>query len=81
MFRALLAVLILVPASGGLAQTLPDLTPTEFRELLASLVPHTPEKWQSVPWKTGLLEARALAVKSGKPIFMWSMNGNPLGCT
>jgi hypothetical protein len=37
-------------------------------------------KWASIPWQTDLWEARRLAAVQDKPIFMWSMNGNPLGC-
>ena len=81
MNRALLAACLLVPAAVGRTQPVPDLTPTEFHELQDTLVPRHPEKWQHIPWKITLLEARALAVKTGQPLFMWSMNGNPLGCT
>jgi hypothetical protein len=52
-----------------------------FRETLAFLVPNPDEmKWASIPWQTDLWEARKLAREANKPIFMWSMNGNPLGC-
>ena len=81
MNRAFIAALLLAPGAFGLAQSIPDITPKEFRELQDSLLPRQPEKWQTVPWKINLLEARELAAKSGKPLFMWSMNGNPLGCT
>jgi hypothetical protein len=40
-----------------------------------------PESWQSIDWQTDLQAARAEAARSGKPIFLWAMNGNPLGCT
>ena len=36
------------------------------------------ELWETIPWKTSLLEARALAARQGKPIFLWSMDGHPL---
>ncbi len=81
MNRAFTAVLLLAMGTVSPAQSVPDLTATEFRELHETLLPRHPEKWQIVPWKIALLEARALAAKSGKPLFMWSMNGNPLGCT
>ena len=81
MNHAFVTALLVAATAASLAQTVPDLTPTDFRELQDTLLPQHPEKWQTVPWKITLLEARALAVKSGKPLFMWSMNGNPLGCT
>ncbi len=81
MNRALIAALLLASCVVGRAQAIPDISPTEFSELREVLVPHGQEKWQTIPWKITLLEARDLAMKSGKPVFMWSMNGNPLGCT
>ena len=62
----------------------PRATPIDsatFRETLAFLSPRSDEmKWASIPWQTDLWEARKLAREHNKPIFMWSMNGNPLGC-
>ena len=53
----------------------------DFKSLHAEIVPAAEEKWQTIPWKTDLLEARDLAAKESKPVFLWSMNGHPLGCT
>jgi hypothetical protein len=39
------------------------------------------EKWLTIPWRTSLMAARAEAQKLGKPMFLWIMNGHPLGCT
>ena len=39
------------------------------------------ERWMAIPWQTDLWQARRLARAQGKPIFLWAMNGNPLGCT
>lgn len=39
------------------------------------------EKWLSVPWRTELFQARLDAQRESKPIFMWIMNGHPMGCT
>ena len=33
------------------------------------------------PWLTELWEARTQAAAKGKPILLWEMDGNPLGCT
>ena len=52
-----------------------------FKETMAFLRPKAEDmKWASIPWQTDLWEARRLAAETGKPIFMWAMNGNPLGC-
>ena len=58
-----------------------ELGPAEFQKLYELLRPKPAEKWRTIPWKIDLLEARDLSVKSGKPLFLWSMNGHPLGCT
>ena len=60
--------LLVTPGAIGFAQTSPDITPAEFRALQDTLLPHCQEKWQTVPWKTNLLEARDLAAQSGKPL-------------
>lgn len=36
--------------------------------------------WLEIDWKTGLWEARKEAAQSGKPIYLWEMDGHPLGC-
>lgn len=38
-------------------------------------------RWREIPWQSDLREAVRLAKEQGKPIFLWTMNGNPLGCT
>jgi hypothetical protein len=49
---------------------------------MAPILPNrTDEKWLSIPWRTDLNQARADAQSSGKPLFMWIMNGHPMGCT
>jgi hypothetical protein len=53
-----------------------------FRDLLTFIRPKPEElRWQAIPWQTDLRAARLLAEEVGKPIFLWAMNGNPLGCT
>lgn len=55
--------------------------PASFRHTLAFIAPEPDElKWASIPWQTDLWQARQLAAAQNKPIFMWAMNGNPLGC-
>jgi hypothetical protein len=53
---------------------------SDFDKLHSELCPKKTEKWLTIPWKVRLLEARDLAAKEGKPLFIWSMNGHPLGC-
>ena len=58
-----------------------DLTDAEFVELHKSLRPSPNELWRKIPWKISLIEAQHAAVKERKPIFIWAMDGHPLGCT
>ena len=37
--------------------------------------------WRTIPWQTDLLDAQKLAVELKKPLFVWAMDGHPLGCT
>ena len=53
----------------------------EFEELQRELQPDQNETWRTIPWRTSVLEAQAAAAKTSKPIFIWAMDGHPLGCT
>ncbi|MFK7769846.1 MAG: hypothetical protein AB8B55_21740 [Mariniblastus sp.] len=64
--------------SSNLAAT--DLDEAEFQKLHAELVPRE-KAWKTIPWETDLLAAQAKAAKEKKLIFIWSMDGHPLGCT
>ena len=49
---------------------------------VASLLPTAAEdKWLSIPWRTDLNQARRDSAQTSKPIFVWIMNGHPMGCT
>ena len=84
----------LVPHSMGCAADLTEESssrlPSELSDLFglskacsttcARIQPSAEEKrWQRIPWMTSLWEARKRANKEGKPIFVWSMDGHPLG--
>lgn len=53
----------------------------EHATLLARLVPAAREAWETIPWRTDLARARDEAAYAGRPLFLWAMNGNPLGPT
>ncbi len=65
---------LLLCFSGGL-------TDEEFSSLHQQLQPRKDEVWRTIPWKVSLLEAQAIAARERKPIFIWAMDGHPLGCT
>lgn len=69
---ALLLSTLLFPVHGddSLEQRVARLRPTE-RE----------SRWRKIPWRVDLLAARREAELTGKPLFMWLMDGHPLGGT
>lgn len=58
------------------------LTPDRFARLHQLIKPAADEeKWAQIPWLTSLWQARQRALAEAKPILLWEMDGNPLGCT
>lgn len=53
----------------------------EFARLHREIRPSPDEPWRRVPWKLSLLEARPEAARQERPMFIWAMDGHPLGCT
>ena len=74
-FACLLAVAVGLPA-----QSPEDFSFDEFEKLHASLVP-TNEIWKTIPWEVDLLAAQRKAADEDKLLFIWAMDGHPLGCT
>ncbi len=49
--------------------------------LVNEILPSVEESaWQKIDWMTDLWEARQEAARTGKPIYLWEMDGHPLGC-
>ena len=71
-------------AAGVLLVAAPD-DPFQGQDpaaLRALILPTEAESdWLRIPWRTSLWEARRVAAREGKPILLWEMDGNPLGCT
>lgn len=57
------------------------LSEAKFRELQANLTPREDTMWRLIPWRVELLEAQREAAAHNKPLFIWAMDGHPLGCT
>ena len=71
--RVLLVLLLLaLPLTAG---------EPDFDRLRERVLPPVRETWQEVAWETDLLAARERAVREKRPLFLWAMNGHPLGCT
>jgi hypothetical protein len=78
MLRLLLVCLGFQVALGEEASPISE---KEFLALHESLQPAPDEPWRTIPWKVSLLEAQKAAAEQNKPIFIWAMDGHPLGCT
>jgi hypothetical protein len=66
---------------SSLAAAAEPITPAQFDEVRKVIKPQAGEdKWAEIPWLTNLWQARQVAAKAGKPILLWEMDGNPLGC-
>lgn len=70
--------LLLVLHSTAAAQQLDQ---SRFDELKSLFKSETEKPWRSIDWNISLLAAQNEAAEQGKPIFIWAMDGHPLGCT
>ena len=69
----MVALLLLVLAQDPLSAD-------DFAKLHEQLAPPKDEPWRAIPWQLTMLGARGTAAKDKKPLFLWSMNGHPMGC-
>ncbi len=76
LFRFVLLLAIITPPLAA-----EELTEQRFQQLLRELKPSESAVWRSIPWKISLLDAQQVAATENKPIFIWAMDGHPLGCT
>ena len=53
----------------------------QFESLHRQLQAPADAPWRTIPWKISLLDAQRAAIEQHKPIFIWAMDGHPLGCT
>ena len=58
-----------------------EVTEQELVRLQKLLTPAADTAWRTIPWKIELLAAQELAARKQLPIFIWAMDGHPLGCT
>lgn len=66
----MLAICAFILAQDDLADRIAAVRPTPAEE-----------RYLNIPWRFDLMAARKEAAQQGKPIFLWLMNGHPLGCT
>jgi len=79
MGRALTLWMVALAGTLGFAQETKTDKPKDFKTLHAELCKR--EKWETVSWLTDLRDAQMASVKEKKPIFIWAMDGQTLGCT
>ena len=74
MIHSLFAALVLTAADDGLD--------VERIPALQALIKPKPDesRWEQIPWQVDLWDARRKAAREGKPIMLWEMDGNPMGC-
>lgn len=76
--RISLGILLLL--SAPLARS--ELTSVQVDTLYELCLPEKTESgWLELGWEIDLWKARERAAREGKPIFLWEMDGHPLGCT
>ena len=76
-----LLVGLLIAALSTKVSLAAELNESEFLSLQRQLQPPADAPWRTIPWKITLLEAQRTAIQEKKPIFIWAMDGHPLGCT
>lgn len=73
--------LTLVPTSIPAQNRVPRLIP-DLEQKIARVLPTDDEQaFLKIPWRLNAMTARAESARTGKPMFMWEMNGHPLGHT
>ena len=67
----------------GLVLTMIGLAPLDaLTDKIAAVLPVAEEeRWLQIPWNLNLMQARTYASESKRPLFLWIMNGHPMGCT
>jgi hypothetical protein len=80
-YRRLFSSTLVLIAFASPARSVEPLSLEQFRQVQAIVKPAaTEDKWAQIPWQTDLWEARKKALKEGKPILLWEMDGHPLAC-
>lgn len=67
-------------AGGRVAHALTYQPPVWAKAVAALVPPQPPERrWQRIPWRTDLQQARREATHAGRPLLLWVGWGDPLG--
>jgi len=77
---AALCLSALTLASAGAQNPAPPPASSLEKRVAAVLPTAEEERWLKIPWRTDLSQALEDSRRTGKPVMLWVMNGNPLGC-
>lgn len=80
--RTVFIAMLLILSPGALEHALGDNPKVQSLDALKTLIkPRAEEtKWEEIPWMVDLWDARRKAAEAGKPLMLWEMDGNPMGC-
>ncbi|MGK0186371.1 MAG: hypothetical protein ACI9R3_002154 [Verrucomicrobiales bacterium] len=79
--KLLLLIPLFLCCAGNLLAA-DQLTPASAPALKELIGPTAEEQnWLQIPWETDLNTALDKARSTQRPIFLWEMDGHPLGCT
>ena len=71
----------LTPLCGSAQNRVPRVFP-DLEQKIAAVLPTSDEQaFLQIPWRLNVMAARAESARTGKPMFVWEMNGHPLGHT
>jgi hypothetical protein len=73
MRRALAAMAALVVVTAAAAQSLDE-------KMKPVLPTEAEDRWSKLGWQTNIFTALRESGRQNKPVLLWVMNGNPLGC-
>src|SRR5437867_3918158 len=77
-----LLLALALPPIGAFAQSRVPASFPDLEQKIAALLPTAEEQaFLQIPWRLNVMEARAESQRTGKPMFVWEMNGHPLGHT
>lgn len=78
---ALTAVALFGSSLGGAARAADESWIEKFEATHERYSTIPDEPWRQIPWGSELLTAQREAAQRELPLFIWAMDGNPLGCT
>ena len=73
--------MVTLPMCVGAQNRVPRVFP-DLEQKIAPVLPTQDEQaFLQIPWRLNVMTARAESARTGKPMFVWEMNGHPLGHT